>query len=75
MRRIFIKKCFLFTVGSVSRVKRFRTRSSNSLKGEEVATELLKGLRQESKDFYAVCFDALVMRWDRCINVVFPPAI
>jgi hypothetical protein len=29
--RIFIKKCFLFTVGSVCRVKRYTTGSRNSL--------------------------------------------
>jgi hypothetical protein len=29
VRRIFIKKCFLFTVGSVCRVKRFTTGSRN----------------------------------------------
>jgi hypothetical protein len=32
MQRTFIKKCFLFTVGSVCRVKRFTTGSRNSLK-------------------------------------------
>jgi hypothetical protein len=32
MQRIFIKKCFLFTVGSVSRIKQFTTTSRNSLK-------------------------------------------
>jgi hypothetical protein len=32
MQRIFIKKCFPFMVGSVCRVKRFRTLSINSLK-------------------------------------------
>jgi hypothetical protein len=26
-------------------------------------------LRQQSKDFYAVGFNALVKRWDECINV------
>jgi hypothetical protein len=31
-QRMFIKKCFLFTVGSVSRVKRLTTGSRNSLK-------------------------------------------
>jgi hypothetical protein len=36
---------------------------------EEVETEVRKWLRQQSKDFYAVGFDALVKRWDRCINV------
>jgi hypothetical protein len=29
----------------------------------------LKWLRQQSKDFYAVGFDALVKRWGKCINV------
>jgi hypothetical protein len=28
-----------------------------------------KWLRQQSKDFYAAGFDALVKRWDKCINV------
>jgi hypothetical protein len=32
MQRIFVKKYFLFTVGSVCRVKRFTTGSRNSLK-------------------------------------------
>jgi hypothetical protein len=32
MERVLIKKCFLFTVGSVSRVKRFTIGSRNSLK-------------------------------------------
>jgi hypothetical protein len=32
MQMIFIKKCFLFTVGSVCRVKRFTTGSGNSFK-------------------------------------------
>jgi hypothetical protein len=27
------------------------------------------GLRQQSKDFYAVGFDAPVKRWDKYINV------
>jgi hypothetical protein len=36
---------------------------------EEVETEVRKWLRQQSKDFYAVACDALVKRWDKCINV------
>jgi hypothetical protein len=32
MQRMFIKKCFLFTAGSVCRVKGFTTESRNSLK-------------------------------------------
>jgi hypothetical protein len=31
-------------------------------------TEVRKWLRQQSKDFYAAGFDALVRRWDKCIN-------
>jgi hypothetical protein len=36
--------------------------------GEEVETEVRKWLRQQSKDFYAAGFDALVKRLDNCIN-------
>jgi hypothetical protein len=36
---------------------------------EEVELEVQKWLRQQSKDFYAVCFSALVKRWDKCISV------
>jgi hypothetical protein len=35
---------------------------------EEVETELRKWLRQQSKDFRAAGFGALVKRWDKCIN-------
>jgi hypothetical protein len=37
--------------------------------GEEMETEVQKWLRQQSKNFYAAGFDALVKRWDKCINV------
>jgi hypothetical protein len=36
---------------------------------EEVETEVRKWLKQQSKDFYAAGFDALVKRWDKCMNV------
>jgi hypothetical protein len=36
---------------------------------EEIETEVRKWLRQQSKDFYAAGFDALVNRSDKCINV------
>jgi hypothetical protein len=36
---------------------------------EEVETEVRKWLRQQSKDFCAAGFDALVKRWDKCISV------
>jgi hypothetical protein len=64
MQRIFIKKYFLFTVGSVCRVNRFTTGSIDFLKDEEVETEVQKWLRQQVKDFCAVDFDALLKRWD-----------
>jgi hypothetical protein len=73
MQRIFIKECFLFTVGSVCRVKRFTTVSINSLKdvrkSQMMPDEVRKWLTQQSKDFYATGFDALTERWDKCINV------
>jgi hypothetical protein len=73
IQRIFIKTYFLFVVGSVCRVKRFTTGSKNSLKGlrksQMMFDQVLKWLRQQSKDFYAAGFEALVKRWDKCICV------
>jgi hypothetical protein len=39
-----------------------------SLMRKWVETEVRKWLRQESGDFYAADFDALVKRWSKCIN-------
>jgi hypothetical protein len=64
VQRIFIKKCFLFMLGSVCRVKRQRFADD-----EEVETEVRKWLRQQPKGFYTASFDALVKRWDKCISV------
>jgi hypothetical protein len=73
MQRTFIKKCFLFKVASVCRVKRFtaepRTSLKDVLKSQMMPDQVRKWLRQQSKDFYAVGFDALVKRWDKCISV------
>jgi hypothetical protein len=69
MQRIFIKKCFLFTVGSVCRVKRFSLGDKLFSDDEEFEAEVQKWLRQQTKDFCAACFDALVKRWDRRISV------
>jgi hypothetical protein len=55
MQRIFIKKCFLFTVGSVCGVKRFHLGGKRFADDEEVETEVRKWRRQQSKDFYAAC--------------------
>jgi hypothetical protein len=57
---IFIKKCFLFTVGSVCRVKQFSLGGKRFVVDEEVKTEVQKWLRQQSKDLYAAGFNALV---------------
>jgi (p)ppGpp synthase/HD superfamily hydrolase len=36
---------------------------------EEVQAEVRKWLRQQSKDFYAAGFEALIKRLDQCINI------
>jgi hypothetical protein len=61
MQRAFIKKCFLFMLGSVCR---FETESRISLqdvgKSQIMADQVLKFLRQQSKDMHAAGFDELV---------------
>jgi hypothetical protein len=32
-------------------------------------TDVRKWLREQTKDFYAAGFDAMVKRWDKCMNV------
>jgi hypothetical protein len=51
-------------LGSVCGVKRFHLDSKRS-----ADDEVRKWLRQQSKVFYDTDFDALVERWDKCINV------
>jgi hypothetical protein len=64
---------FLFTVESVCRIKQFTTGPINSLKdvkkSQMMPDQVRKWLSQQSKDVYAADFDALVKRWDKCINV------
>jgi hypothetical protein len=43
--------------------------SQGRLKVANDETEVWKRLRQKSRDFYAVGFDALVKRWDKFISV------
>jgi hypothetical protein len=69
MRRIFIYKCFLFTVGSVCCLKRFHLGGKRFADDKETEMEVQKWLRQESKDFYAAGFNALVKQWHRCSNI------
>jgi hypothetical protein len=40
-----------------------------SLQWKHPSSPSTKKLKQTSKDFYAADFDALVKRWDECINV------
>jgi hypothetical protein len=63
------KKDFLLTVRRVCRVKRFSLGGTYFFDDEEVETEVRKWLRQQSKGCYAAGFDALVKRWDKCVNV------
>jgi hypothetical protein len=62
-----------FVVGSVCRLKLFRTGPRNSLsevrKSHMMPDQVRKWLRQQSKDFYAVGFEGLVEQWDECIDV------
>jgi hypothetical protein len=60
VQRIFTKNCFLFTVGSVCRVKWFGLSGKHFADEEKIEETLRKCLRQQSIDFYAVSFDALV---------------
>jgi hypothetical protein len=69
MQKIFIKKYFMFRVGNFYRVKRFSLGVKRFADDEEVEKEVRKWLRQQSKDFYAAGFDALIKRWDKCVNV------
>jgi hypothetical protein len=50
-QRIFIKKYFLFTVGSVCRTKRFHLGGKRFADDEKVETKVRKSLRQQSKYF------------------------
>jgi hypothetical protein len=56
--------------GTVCRVNRFTTGSRNSLKdvrkSQMMPDQVRKWLRQQSKDFCAAGFDALVERWVTC---------
>jgi hypothetical protein len=58
MQRIFIKKYFLFKVGSVCRVKQF-TAGWQTFRWRRGWNGGGKWLRQQSKDFYAAGFDAM----------------
>jgi hypothetical protein len=70
LQRIFIKKCFQFTVGNVCRMTTgFRNSLKDVRKSQMMPDRLRKWLRQQSKDFRSEGFDALVKRWDKCIGV------
>jgi hypothetical protein len=69
MQRICIKKCFLFTVGSVCHITRFHPGGKRFGGDEQVQMELREWLREQSKDLYTAGFDTLVKQLDKCINV------
>jgi hypothetical protein len=54
--------------------KSITTGSRNSLtnvrNSQMMADQVRKWLRQQSKDLYAAGFDAVVKRWDKCINLL-----
>jgi hypothetical protein len=68
-----IFKEIFFVYGGQRRVERSTSGSRNSLKevrkSQMMPDQVLKWLRQQSKDFYAAGFDSLVKRWGKCINV------
>jgi hypothetical protein len=66
---MLINKCFLFILGSVCRVKRFHLGGTYSADDEGVEMKVRKSLTQETENFYAAGFDALVKRRDKCINI------
>jgi hypothetical protein len=69
MENIFIKKSFLFTVGSVCLVKRFHLGDKRFADDEAFETEVRRLQRQQSKDLCAADFDVFVKRWDKRISV------
>jgi hypothetical protein len=56
-------------LGSVCCIKWFHLGGKRFADVEEVETRVWKWLRQQSKDFCAAYFDALVKQWDKFINV------
>jgi hypothetical protein len=59
----------LIRVGCVCHVKRFSLGGKRFADDEEVEPEVQKWVRQQSKDFYAAGFYALVKRWDKYISI------
>jgi hypothetical protein len=47
-------------------VKKNHLRGKGFADEKEVDVEVRMWLRQQSKDFYAAGFDALVKRWEKC---------
>jgi hypothetical protein len=73
MQRIFIKKCFLFTVGCLSH-KAVHNRVDKLCEGcSEVADDARPGAKlaeTTTKRLLSCGFlEALVKQWDKCINV------
>jgi hypothetical protein len=56
-------------VGSVCHVERLQLGGTRFADDEETETEVWNWLTQQSKDFCAAGFDALVKRWDKFLSV------
>jgi isochorismate hydrolase len=67
------KEMFSVYGGKCLSRRAFQTGARNSLKdvrrSQMLPDQLRKWLRQQSKNFHAASFDAVVKRWDKCINV------
>jgi hypothetical protein len=63
------KEIFPVFCGKCLSRKEVHNRGCKPFVDEEVESEARKWLRQQSNKFYAVGFDALVKRWEMCINV------
>jgi hypothetical protein len=66
MQRIFIKKCFLFMLESVCRVKRFHLSGKRFCVDEEVETKIRKVADTTVKNTFTL---RISTRCDKCINV------
>jgi glycine/serine hydroxymethyltransferase len=62
---VYVGKCLSHKAAQ----NRVEILSQGRSKVADDAQQARKWLRQQSKDFCAVGFDALVKRWDKCINV------
>jgi hypothetical protein len=72
MQRIFVKIFFSVYDGKCLSRKAVHNwveqRDKYFADDDEIKTEVKKWLRQQSRDFYAAGFNALVKQWNKCIE-------